>query len=79
MPDVVFLNKEKFSKEVEDFVVSHQTTVLEAIVHKITEKGMEFEMAKKYLTHSLVEKLEVEAQEMKLVKKTEQKKNTLPL
>lgn len=66
----IFLTKEKFSKEVEDFVVKTNSTYLEAIVFKMEEKGIEYERAKKFLTPSVVEKLEVEAADANLVKRT---------
>ncbi len=58
-------------------MISHNTSVMEAILKKMEEKNLEYEVVKKYLSSSLVEKLESEAQEMKMVKKPE--KNTLPI
>jgi hypothetical protein len=50
---------------------------MEAILFKMSEKNLEFEVVKKYLTTSIIEKLELEAQEIKMVKKSG--KNTLPI
>lgn len=72
-----FITKEKFSKEVEEFIVSHSTGIMEAILHKMSEKNLEFEAVKKYLTPNLLEKLELEAQEANMVKRDD--KSTLPI
>ena len=74
--DEIFLSKDKFSREIENFVMKNNCGYLEAITHMIIEKNIEFEKAGKYLTSTIIEKLEVEAQEINLVKKT---KTSLPI
>jgi len=67
--DGIFLSKDHFSREVEELVLESGLSLLEAIVTKMDEKGLEYERAKKFLTASLVERLELETREFNLLKK----------
>lgn len=70
----IFLNKDKFSKEVEDTVKEFQISYIEAIIHLCEDKDIEVETIKKYINNVIKNKLEGEAREFNYLPY----QNTLP-
>ena len=70
----IFLNKEKFSTEVEDTVKKFRISYIEAIVHLCDEKTIEVELVKPYINNIIKNKLESEARELNYLPHM----NTLP-
>lgn len=56
-----FINRSKFSMMVEDSVIQHNHGYMDAIILLCEENSMELSDVKKYLSPSIVAKLEVEA------------------
>ena len=67
--DQSFMNKKRFSKMVERIVRGSGMTYLDSVVHVCETNGMEVEDVKKYLTSSILEKLEFEAMSLNFLKR----------
>lgn len=60
----LFLNKESFSREVEEFVHEHDVSYMDAIVAICEDKDIEVESIRKHINPVIKNKLEAEAQEL---------------
>jgi hypothetical protein len=69
-----FLTKVKFSKMVEESVVSLKMSYMDTILHLCEEHGIEIEDVKKYLSNVIKNKLEAEAMGLNYLSKG----NSLP-
>jgi DNA-directed RNA polymerase alpha subunit len=67
------MNRKRFSKMVETMVRRADLNYIDAIVHLCEENQLEVEDVKKYLTPSIIEKLEGEAMSLNFL----EKQNTL--
>ncbi len=72
-----FVSKEKFTEEIEKFVLETKMNYIDAIVEYCDRKGIELETAGKLVTKPLKEKIKYEAQQLNFMKKTSRGK--LPL
>jgi len=70
-----FMNRKRFSKMVEMTVRRSGLSYIDTIVHLCEENKMEVEDVKKYLTPSIVERLESEAMSLNFL----EKQNTLDI
>jgi gas vesicle protein len=75
--DGLMLTKNKFSKMVEDVVKTSNSSYMDAIIHLCEKNNIEIEDIKKYISPTIKNKLEVEAQNLNFM--VEPKGNTLPL
>tara|TARA_R100000152_G_C6591663_1_gene51946 strand:+ start:133 stop:351 length:219 start_codon:yes stop_codon:yes gene_type:complete len=66
---MIFEDSENFSNQVEEFVKKNGGGYIEAIVELCDEKNIEPEVAAKFLTQPIIEKLENEGQESNLLPK----------
>lgn len=64
----------KFSREVEEYAVEQEVSYLEALATKMDEKGIEYKKVTAYLSKSLFEKIQREAEERNILTGT----NRLP-
>ena len=64
---MIFEDSENFSNQVEEFVKKNGGGYIEAIVELCDEKNIEPEVAAKFLTQPIIEKLENEGQESNLL------------
>lgn len=69
-----FLTKIKFTKMVEETVVTYSMSYMDAIVYLCDENNIEIEEVKKYISSVIKSKLEVEAMGLNYIPK----QNTLP-
>ena len=72
-----FVSKERFTEEIEKFVLETKMNYIDAIVEYCDRKGIELETAGKLVTKPLKEKIKYEAQQLNFMKKTSRGK--LPL
>jgi hypothetical protein len=72
------MTKKRFSILVEELVLEKQMTYMDAIVHIIEERGMEYENIKNLMSKSLTVKLEAEAGALKLIDTKDTRGNKLP-
>ena len=72
-----FVSKEKFTEEIEKFVLETKMNYIDAIVEYCDRKGIELETAGKLVSKPLKEKIKYEAQQLNFMKKTSRGK--LPL
>jgi hypothetical protein len=70
-------NKEKFSKKVLERVSSTRLSFMECVLELSDEMNLEPNAAGKLLTKPLIEKIQMEAQKLNLLKKS--KKKILPI
>ena len=56
-----FINRQKFSKMIEESVLDHKHGYMDAIILLCDQNNMEIADVKKFLSASIVSKLEVEA------------------
>jgi len=75
--DGLMLTKSKFSKMVENVVKTSGSSYMDAIIHLCEKNNIEIEDIKKYISPTIKNKLEVEAQNLNFM--VEPKGNTLPL
>jgi gas vesicle protein len=75
--DGLMLTKNKFSKMVENVVKTSGSSYMDAIIHLCEKNNIEIEDIKKYISPTIKNKLEVEAQNLNFM--VEPKGNTLPL
>jgi len=75
--DGLMLTKNKFSKMFEDVVKTSKSSYMDAIIHLCEKNNIEIEDIKKYISPTIKNKLEVEAQNLNFM--VEPKGNTLPL
>jgi len=73
--DGLMLTKNKFTKMVEDTVRVKRLSYIDAIVHLSEQHNIEMEDIRKYISLSIKNKLEVEAQNLNFMPKG----NTLPV
>jgi hypothetical protein len=73
--DGLMLNKKKFSKMVEDTVFGKRLSYIDAIVHLCETVNMEVEDCRKFLSPSILSKIEHEAEQLNFLPK----RNSLPL
>ena len=71
------MTKKRFSKAVEDIVLKHNMTYLDAITYVVEQRGMDYTNVKKLLSDSLLAKLTAEAAAKRLI--DVESGNTLPL
>lgn len=69
------INKEDFSKRVENYVKQTNSSYIDAVVHYFEEYSFDFSLAPKLLSQPLLEKIEGEAKELNYLPKN---KNKLP-
>lgn len=62
------MTKKRFSMAVEDIVRKTDMSHIDAAIHIIEERGMEYSHLKRLLTDSLKEKIEVEALSFNLIR-----------
>jgi hypothetical protein len=62
------MNKQDFSKEVEDFVVKTQSSYMDAIITLAEKKNMELESVSKMLNSIIKQKVEAEASDANMLK-----------
>ena len=60
----LFINKESFSKEVEELVIEKNIGYMDAIVFICEDRNIEIETAARHVNKIIKGKLEVEAQEL---------------
>ena len=75
MSDNQFLNKNKFSKMVEQIVHEKRLSYIEAVINICTENNLEVEDVSKYITSIVKDKIEAEARSLNFLPK----QNTLPI
>lgn len=75
--DGLMLTKNKFTKMVENVVKTSGSSYMDAIIHLCEKNNIEIEDIKKYISPTIKNKLEVEAQNLNFM--VEPKGNTLPL
>ncbi len=73
---ILFMDKDKISKEIESHVQENGGSYIDAVLHICELYTIEPEQANKYLTKPIKEKLEMEGRELNIIKK---KKSKLPL
>lgn len=73
--DGLMLTKNKFTKMVEDTVRMKRLSYIDAIVHLCEQHNIEIEDIRKYISLSIKNKLEVEAQNLNFMPKG----NSLPV
>ena len=66
---MIFEDSENFASQVEEYVKSNGGGYIEAILELCDEKNIEPEVAAKFLTKPIIEKLENEGQESNLLPK----------
>ena len=69
-----FLTPEKFSLDIERYVIENQCNYIEAIVSYCEEKEIELETVPKLLSKPLKERLKVNAEHLNFLKKTSKSK-----
>lgn len=69
-----FLTKKRFSKMIEAEVRANKLSYMDAVVHLCEQNNIEIEDVKKFLSVSVKERIEVEAQNLNFLPKG----NTLP-
>ena len=69
-----FLNKQKFSKLIEDTVINERSSYMDAIIGICEKNFIDIEEIKKYVSTAIRDKLEVEPRELNYLPK----QNTLP-
>lgn len=69
-----FLTKKRFSKMIESEVRANKLSYMDAVVHLCEQNNIEIEDVKKFLSVSVKERIEVEAQNLNFLPKG----NTLP-
>ncbi len=69
------ITKEEFSRRVENYVKSKNSTYMDAVIHYFEEYSYDFSMAPKLLSQPLLEKIEQEARDLNFLPKV---KNKLP-
>ena len=69
-----FLTKKRFSKMIESEVRTTKLSYMDAVVHLCEQNNIEIEDVKKFLSVSVKERIEVEAQNLNFLPKG----NTLP-
>lgn len=69
-----FLSAEKFSLDIERYVIENQCNYIEAIVSYCEEKEIELETVPKLLSRPLKERLKVNAEHLNFLKKTSKSK-----
>ena len=62
------MNKQDFSKEVEDFVAKTQSSYMDAIITLAEKKNMELESVSKMLNSIIKQKVEAEASDANMLK-----------
>lgn len=72
---LITLTKEEFSKKVENYVMTRQSSYMDAIIYLFDEYSYDYSQAPKLLTQPILEKLEAEARELNFLPKI---KNKLP-
>ena len=70
-----FLNKNRFSKLVENAVHEKKLSYIEAIIDICTENDLEIEDAGKYISNIIKDKIEAEARSLNFLPR----QNTLPI
>lgn len=75
MSDNQFLNKNKFSKMVEQIVHEKRLSYIEAVINICTENNLEVEDVSKYITGIIKDKIEAEARNLNFLPR----QNTLPI
>lgn len=61
-------HKNEFSKKVEDYVLKHNSSYLDAVLNTAQEYNIEPEAAAKLISRPIIEKLSAEGKELNLVK-----------
>ena len=69
-----FLSPEKFSLDIERYVIENQCNYIEAIVSYCEEKEIELETVPKLLSKPLKERLKINAEHLNFLKKTSKSK-----
>jgi hypothetical protein len=72
--DGLILNKSKFTKMIEKTVQSKKLSYLDAVVYLCEENNIEIDDIRKYISPVVKDKIEVEAQKLNFIPKS----NTLP-
>ena len=75
--DHKIMTKKRFTKAVEACVIRNNMSYLDSITYIVEERGMDYRQVKKLLSPALKTKLEVEAENLHLIRA--KKKNILPL
>ena len=75
--DHKIMTKKRFTKAVEACVIRNNISYLDSITYIVEERGMDYRQVKKLLSPALKTKLEVEAENLHLIRA--KKKNILPL
>jgi len=65
---ITFLNKADFSKMVEDTVLQDNIPYIDAIVHLCEKNNIDIQDAQKYVSIQIKKKIEVEAEDLHLLK-----------
>ncbi len=69
-----FLSSEKFSLEIEKYVIENQCNYIEAIISYCEENEIELETVPKLLSKPLKERLKINAEHLNFLKKTSRSK-----
>lgn len=65
-----FLSSQKFSLDIENYVIDNNCTYIDAIISYCDENDIELDTISKILSKPLKEKLKVEAEKLNFLKKT---------
>lgn len=71
----MMMTKSKFTRMIEDTVINHRSTYMDAIIHLCEVNKMELEDVKKFISEPIKAKIEAEAMDLNFLPKG----NQLPL
>lgn len=75
MEDKQFLTKARFAKLIEDTVLSHKSTYIDAVIHVCESYNVEIEEVRKFISPIIKDKIEAEAMKLNFLPRS----NTLPV
>lgn len=70
-----FLTKSKFTRLIEDAVVNHRVSYMDAVIQVCEDNNVEIEEVRRFISPSIKEKIEAEARNLNFLPKL----NTLPV
>lgn len=75
MEDKQFLTKARFAKLIEDTVLSHKSSYMDAVIHVCESYNVEIEEVRKFISPIIKDKIEAEAMKLNFLPRS----NTLPV
>ncbi len=72
--DKQFLTKARFAKLIEDTVLSHKSSYIDAVIHVCEAHNVEIEEVRKFISPIIKDKIEAEAMQLNFLPRS----NTLP-